>query len=331
MTNPAFPTLLQEFFLKRLANQKNVSPRTISAYRDTFRLLLNFLRDHTNKTPSDIALRDIDASIVLKFLDHLEKERNNSIATRNARLTAIRSFFRYASYREPAASELIQQVLALPTKRCDHPQIGFLSKEEVEALIEAPDLSTWTGNRDHTMFMTLYNTGARVSELTGLCIKDTSIDKSAYVRIQGKGRKERTVPLWPRTARLIRTWLKNFNGNPDGPLFPNSQGKPLTRHGVEHRLRIATEVAAKKCPSLKNKRISPHILRHTTAMHLLQSGVDINVIALWLGHERPSTTHMYLQADLAMKERILQKLEPPSTRAMRFRPGDPLLNFLESL
>lgn len=327
----SFARMLQEFFLKRLINQKNASPQTISAYRDTFRLLLNFLHVKLNKAPSDLTLEDINASMILKFLDYLENERNNSISSRNARLAAIRSFFRYASYIEPAAAEVIQRVLALPTKRSDHLQIGFLSKEEVEAIISAPDLSTWSGNRDHVMFMTLYNTGARVSELTALRIMDLHMNKSSYVKIQGKGRKERVVPLWNRTAQLIKTWFKYLDVKPDNPLFPNAQGKPLTRYGVEYRLRIAKDIAENKCPSLKNKQISPHILRHTVAIHLLQSGVDINVIALWLGHESSATTHIYLAADLNMKERILQKLQPPLIKNIRFRPNESLLNFLESL
>lgn len=330
MTNLSFAKMLQEFFLKRLINQKNASSQTISAYRDTFRLLLKFLREETNKTPSDLNLKDINAEMILKFLDYLENERNNSISTRNARLTAIRSFFHYVSYLEPASSELIQQVLSLPMKRCERSLIEFLSKEEVEAIIDAPDTTSWSGKRDHTMFMVFYNTGARVSEITALRIMDISLANSAYIKIRGKGRKERTVPLWSRTARLIKNWLKHLDST-EGFLFPNAKGKPLTRYGVEYRLRIAQDIAANQCPSLKTKRISPHIFRHTVAMHLLQSGVDINVIALWLGHERLSTTHIYLEADLAMKEKILKKLEPPLTKNIRFCPGDSLLNFLEGL
>ncbi|MDO8127743.1 MAG: site-specific integrase [Candidatus Brocadiales bacterium] len=319
------------FFLKRLINQKNVSPQTVSTYRDTFRLLLTFLQEQTHKTPSHLTLEDLDAPMILRFLDYLEIERGNSIRSRNARLSAIRSFFHYASYLEPASMAIIQRGLAIPLKRSDRPLVEFLSVEEVEALITAPDCSTWSGKRDHTMFTTLYNTGARVSEIIALRISDVCLDKNAYVRIYGKGRKERVMPLWTRTSRLIKDWLNSLNGNPTGPLFPNTQGKALTRYGVEYRLRMAKDQAINKCPSLKNKRVSPHVLRHTTAMHLLQSGIDINVIALWLGHESPSTTHIYLEADLAMKESVLQKLEPPRTNNIRFRPTDPLLKFLESL
>ncbi len=331
MSNQSFARILQDFFLKRLINQKNVSPQTVSAYRDTFRLLLNFLRRETNKEPSDLTLEDINVPMILKFLDYLETERKNSITTRNARLTTIRSVFRYASYLEPASTENIQKVLTIPLKRSDRPQVGFLSKEEVEAIINAPDRSTWSGNRDHTMFMTFYNTGARVSEITALRIIDVCMNKNAYVKIQGKGRKERVLPLWKHTRCLLKNWLKYLNGNANGFLFPNARGEALTRFGVQYRLRMAKDIAANKCPSLKDKHISPHHLRHSTAMHLLQSGVDINVIALWLGHESPSTTHIYLEADLAMKEQILQKLEPPSTKSIRFKAGDSLLNFLESL
>ena len=331
MVNKSFARILQDFFLKRLINQKNVSPQTVSAYRDTFRLLLNFLHAETNKDPSNLSLEDLDVTMILKFLDYLETKRNNSITTRNARLAAIRSLLRYASYLEPASTEIIQKVLAIPLKRSNRPQVGFFSKEEIEAIINAPDLSTWTGNRDHIMFMTFYNTGARVSEITALRITDVCMDKNAYVKIQGKGRKERVIPLWKRTRSLLKNWLHFLNGNPNGLLFPNARGEALTRYGVKYRLRLAKDIAANKCPSLKDKQISPHILRHSTAMHLLQSGVDINVIALWLGHENPSTTHIYLEADLAMKERILKKLESPPTKNIRFKPGDSLLNFLESL
>lgn len=331
MTNSSFAKALQNFFLQRLINEKNASPQTISAYKDTFRLLLGFLHKQTNRTPSDLTLKDLDATTILKFLEYLEVERKNSIASRNARLAAIHSFFRYASYLEPVCSEVIQKVLAIPTKRSDHPQVTFLSKEEVEAVISAPDLSTWSGNRDHTMFMALYNTGARVSEIVALHTADVCMDKNAHVKILGKGRKERTIPLWARTRCLIKGWLNYLNGDPNSFLFPNAQGKPLTRHGVEYRLRLAKDTATIKCPSLRNKHISPHSIRHSTAMHLLQSGVDINVIALWLGHESPSTTHMYLEADLAMKERVLKKLASPAAKNIRFRPGDQLLNFLDNL
>jgi site-specific recombinase XerD len=331
MTNTSFAKVLQNFFLQRLINEKNASPQTIFAYRDTFRLLFDFLHKETNKAPSDLTLEDLDAATILKFLDHLETKRRNCIASRNARLAAIHSLFRYASYLQPASTEVIQRVLAIPRKRSDHPQVGFLSKEEVEAIIGAPDLSTWSGNRDHTMFMTLYNTGARVSEIVALRTMDICMNKSAYVKIQGKGRKERAIPLWTGTRRLIKGWLNHLNGDPNAFLFPNTQGKQLTRHGVSYRLRLAKDIAATKCPSLKNKNISPHCLRHSTAMHLLQSGVDINVIALWLGHESLSTTHIYLEADLAMKERVLKKLESPPAKYIRFRPSDRVLNFLDNL
>lgn len=331
MIKTSFAKMVQNFFLDRLVNQKNASQQTVYAYRDTFRLLLNFVHAQTGKTPANLTLENLDDKMVLKFLDHLETERNNCVTTRNARLAAIRSFFNYASYLEPTSMEIIQKVLAIPLKRSDHAQVGFLSKEEIEAIINAPDLSTWSGNRDHTMFMTLYNTGARVSEIIALRVKDICVNKNTSIKIQGKGRKCRVTPLWTRTAQLIKNWLNYLNGNPDGYLFPNAQGKQLTRYGVEYRLRIAKSRAIEKCSTLKNKQVSPHIIRHTTAMHLLQSGVDINVIALWLGHESPSTTHMYLEADLAMKERILQKLESPPTKNIRFQPTDSLLNFIHSL
>ena len=246
-------------------------------------------------------------------------------------MAAIRSFSRYVSYLEPSSSEIVKRILAIPMKRSDHPQVSFLSEVEIEAIISAPDLSTWTGKRDHTMFVTFYNTGARVSEIIGLRINDACLDKNAYVRIQGKGRKERVIPLWSRTARLIRKWLKHLNADPESSLFPNARGKPLTRYGVEYQLCKAKDIAAMKYPSLKNKRVTPHIIRHTTAMHLLQSGIDISVIALWLGHENLSTTNAYLEADLSMKKRVLQKFDPPKTKDICFRPSDSLLEFLEKL
>jgi site-specific recombinase XerD len=224
----------------------------------------------------------------------------------------------------------IQKVLSIPTKRTTRRDVGFLSTEEMQAIIAAPDLSTWSGMRDHTMFATLYNTGARVSEITGMKIMDLSLSTPS-VRIHGKGRKERVMPLWQSTVKLLKCWLKRLEANPEHPLFPNARGKSMTRHGVEYRLGIAKKSAEAQCPSLKEKRVSPHSIRHTTAMHLLQSGVDISVIALWLGHESPVTTHHYLQADLALKKRILEKLDPPRTKSVLFKPGDTLLRFLENL
>jgi integrase/recombinase XerD len=332
MSEPSFATLVQEFFLKRLINQKNASPHTVAAYKDTFRLLIGDLSKQTGKTPSSLSLWDFNAPLILKFLDYLETERNNSARSRNARFAAIRAFLRYCSYLVPEHIATIQQVLAVPLKRAQHSDVAFMSVEEMQAIIQAADIRSWNGLRDHTMFATLYNTGARVSEITALKVKDVFLGKSPSVRIMGKGRKERTMPLWNQTAELLKNWVARLDGNDSVPLFPNTKGNSMTRHGVEHRLSLAKKKAEVLCPSLKDKHVSPHTIRHTSAIHLLQAGVDITVIALWLGHEQITTTHKYLKADLAMKERVLQKLSPPHTNPVRrFKPTDPLLGFLESL
>jgi site-specific recombinase XerD len=322
--------MLQDFFLKRLINQRNASPYTIASYRDTFRLLLKHVNSRTHKSPSSLTLEDLHAQAILDFLDHVETDRHNTASSRNVRLSAIRSFFRYCAYQAPGSMAAIQKVLSIPTKRTTRREVEFLSVEEMQAIIEAPDLSTWSGMRDHTMFATLYNTGARVSEITAVRIMDLSLSTPS-VRIHGKGRKERIMPLWKSTVKLLTNWLKRLKADPGHPLFPSARSKPMTRHGVEYRLRMAKKSAEAQCPSLKKKRVSPHSIRHTTAIHLLQSGIDIGVIALWLGHESPVTTHHYLQADLAMKKRVLEKLDPPHTNSILFKPGDTLLRFLESL
>jgi len=329
---PSFVQLVQDFFLGHLVNQRNVSPRTVASYRDTFRLLLTFLGQEPGKRPSQIEMSDVTPSTVTAFLKHLETKRLNSIRTRNNRFAALRAFLRYASGRDPASLSTIQQVLAMPLKRFDRPQIGFLSREEVQVILNTPDSSTWSGRRDRVMFATLYNTGARVSELVAAKVQDLSLDhSSASLLLHGKGRKQRTVPLWKDTARALRTWLRDISADAQDPLFPNMSGTFMTRSGVEYRLHDLVASAEKVCPSLKTRRISPHTFRHTTAMHLLQSGVDITVIALWLGHESPVTTHMYVEADLAMKERALAKVQKPTITPVRYRASDKLLHFLETL
>ena len=326
-----FPTLLQDFFLRRLVAQRGASAQTIASYRDAFELLLRFAERQTHRHPSALTLRDLDAPLVLAFLDHLEQERGNSPRTRNARLAAIRSFMRYASIRDPVALPVAQRVLAIPSKRFDRPVLGFLSREEVEALLAAPDRSTWSGERDAVLFATLYNTGARVSEITGLRVADVLLDRESAVCLHGKGRKDRVVPLWKSTAAQLRAWLARIDRSPDAPAFPNRAGKRLSRSGVEDRLHVALAKAAERCPSLLGRRLSPHTLRHTTAMHLLQSGVDLTVIALWLGHEDPATTHLYIEADIAMKEAALRRVKDPSPKPARFRATDRLLAFLDTL
>lgn len=328
----AFPALLQDFFQRRLIAERGASAHTIASYRDTFELLFRYVEQLTGHAPSALTLEDLDAPVILDFLDHLETERGNSARTRNLRLTAIRSFWRYASMRDPTSLAIAQRVLAISSKRFDRPVVDFLSREEVEALLDAPDRSTWSGQRDALLFAVLYNTGARVSEVTRLRITDVLLDRACALHLHGKGRKERVVPLWKSTAKQLRIWFSHIDRTADAPVFPNRSGQPLSRSGVQQRLRLAIKKAAERCPSLVERPISPHTLRHTTAMHLLQSGVDITVIALWLGHEDTATTHQYVEADLAMKESALKRLEDPgSRRPARFKAHRSLLAFLDGL
>jgi len=311
--------------------QRNVSARTVASYRDTFRLLLGYAEVRMKKCAVALAMADLDAPFVLAFLDHLESARGNSVRTRNARLAAIRSFLHYAAHQDPASLPIIGRVLAIPTKRFDRHVLGFLSRGEVEALLAAPDRSTWSGHRDQVMFTTLYNAGARVSEVIGLRRTDVEFDGARCVHIQGKGRKQRVVPLWSSTVARLKEWIARMERGPEAPLFPNRDGRSLSRSGVEKRLRLAVAEAAKVCPSLVGRRVSPHTLRHTTAMHLLQSGVDMTVIALWLGHETPATTHLYVEADLTMKEQALKRIAEPPSRRLRYQAKDRLLAFLDRL
>jgi integrase/recombinase XerD len=328
----SFPALLQAFFQRRLIAERGVSAHTIASYRDTFELLLGYVERRTGRPPSTLTLEEFDESTVLAFLDDLEGRRGNSPRTRNLRLTAIRSFWRYASVRDPTSLPIAQRVLAIPTKRFDRPALDFLSRQEVKALLDAPDRATWSGQRDAVLLAVLYNTGARVSEATGLRIADILFDRASALLLHGKGRKERVVPLWTSTSRQLRAWLGHLDRSPEAPVFPNRAGHPLSRSGVEKRLGLAIRRASQRCPSLLTRPISPHTLRHTTAMHLLQSGVDITVIAMWLGHEDTATTHQYVEADLAMKEAALKRLEDPgSRRPIRFKASKSILSFLEAL
>jgi site-specific recombinase XerD len=331
VTEPNFASLLQRFFTERLIQQKNASPKTVSSYRDTFRLFLQFAQRRLRKPCTRIELTDLDTSLVSAFLDHLEADRHNTIRSRNTRFAALRSFFKYAGLMAPTALGTIRGVMAMPMKRFERRLVGYFSREEVEALLNAPNPATWCGQRDRVLLATLYNTGARVSELICMRVGDVVLDRGPSVCIHGKGRKERTVPLWPRTAKQIRFWLRQNPLPRDRPLFPNRTGGPMTRTGVTDRLKLAATTAARRCPQLKKRPISPHVVRHSTAMHMLQSGVDITVIALWLGHESPATTHMYVEADLNMKERALKTLQAPSVKTRRFQPTDQLLAFLEGL
>lgn len=326
-----FASLVEQYFLERLTRQRNASPQTIAAYRDMFRLLLEFAHTHRAKPPESFTLADMDASLVLAFLDYLEAERSNAIRSRNARLAAIRSFLKFAALQEPLALSTIQRVLAIPLKRCDKPLLGYLTREEVQVLLNAPDATTWAGRRDRILLATLYNTGARVSEAAGMTVADVIVEGSSSIRIRGKGRKERLVPLWRTTAQQIRKWLPEVSAAPERPLFPSRSGTPLTRSAITERLHRAVQTAAATCPQLTGRHISPHTLRHSTAMHMLQAGVDITVIALWLGHESPSTTHMYVEADMNMKEAALKAVKPPEVRDVRYRPPGRLLRFLQAL
>lgn len=323
--------LLQRFFLDRLVEQRRASPQTVASYRDAFRLLLKYAHKSKSIDPAALTLGCIDAAFVLDFLKYLEVERKSSARSRNVRLAAIRSFVRYASFEEPTYVETARRVLAIPMKRFNRPLLGFLTRDETTALLAAPDAVTWSGRRDRAMLAALYNTGARVSEIVTLRIEDVSASGVAAIHIRGKGRKDRLVPLWNQTRSLLRKWIASQRGAPKDPLFPNRKGEFMSRSGIESRLRAAVKQASRLCPTIKNRRISPHTLRHTTAMHLLQSGVDITVIALWLGHENPGTTHHYVEADIAMKERALRKLQPPNVKELRFKPGDSLLAFLDTL
>jgi len=333
MNNPKeFSTILQNYFYQRLIDQQNVSAQTVKSYRDTFRLLFDFAKNHLHKAAAQLCLGDINAELVVKFLKHLEKDRKNTIRTRNARLVTIRSFMNYISYQIPEMLPTIRQILAIPMKRFDKPLIGFLTREEIGAILVAPDASTWTGTRDRVLFATLYNTGARVSEAAALLRSSVELNKTSIIRIQGKGRKERTIPIWKNTELLIKQWLSRIEALPNTPLFPNHYGKAMTRSGIENRLESAVKMASLTCPSIKKKKVTPHVIRHTTAMHLLQSGVDLSIIALWLGHESIITTHHYIEADLKIKEKALNSIQEPENRITRAHHcTDKVLSFLESL
>jgi integrase/recombinase XerD len=332
LTAPSFATLLQRYFADHLTRHRAASPRTIAAYRDTFRLLLLFAEQHIGKAPTSVVLTDLDSGLVLAFLDHLERDRANGSRSRNARLAAIRSFLRYASHHDISALPVIQRTLAIPMKRCDKPLLGFLSREEMQAILDAPEKGNWTGRRDQALFTVMYNTGARVSEIIGLRLSDVVLEGSPCVHIHGKGRKQRAVPLWRTTTVLLRVWKRELGEIAQtASMFPNRDGAAMTRSNVTQRLALHVKAAAERSPKLLGRPVSPHTFRHTTAMHLLQSGIDIAVIALWLGHESTTTTHMYIEADLSMKERALERLQPPQTGIPRYRPPDKLMQFLHAL
>lgn len=326
-----FAHLLQAFFCDHLVKQRDLSPRTISVYRDTFRLLLNFFDEVLGKRPDQLTLSDLNATHLIEFLQYLEEKRGNCIRTRNLRLAALRSFIRYAGACEgPEMIAHVQRIMAIPIKRFVRPILGFLSTEEMQTILEAIG-NSWTGRRDHLLFLLLYNTGARVSEAISVRVQDVQRHDYRAVDLLGKGRKQRTVPLWKETTHHIRAWLKLSGLKPDQSLLPNRFGSSMTRTAVQQRLRLYVRVAQNNCPSLRHRRISPHTIRHTTAMHLLQSGGATPVIALWLGHEDPATTHQYIEADLVMKENALRRLQPSKGKHFRFKPRPQLLKFLDGL
>jgi integrase/recombinase XerD len=325
-------TLIERFFTERLMRQRNVSANTIASYRDTFRLLFTFAQVRLRKSPSALTLADLDATFIGAFLTDLEVTRGASAKTRNLRLTAIRSFFRFVSFEEPAHSALIQRVLAIPSKRHDKRQVHFLTRPEIEAVLAAPDRTTWLGRRDHTLLLVAVQTGLRLSELTGLDRDAVHLGSGAHVRCVGKGRKERITPLTTLARCALQAWLKEPLRKGATALFPNVHGTRLSADSVQSLLAKHVRVAHKSCLSLKAKNVSPHVLRHSAAMELLQAGVDCSVIALWLGHESVETTQTYLHAHLALKEAALAKLKPYERgKRTRFQPNDRLLAFLEAL
>ena len=326
-----FPELLETFFTDRLMQQRQASSHTIESYRDTFHLLLEFAQQRLKKAPSTLELKDIDATFIGTFLNHLEKERGISARSRNIRLSAIHSFFKYAALQKPEYSALIQRVLSIPTKRYNRVPVNFLTRLEIDALLVAPDRNTWLGRRDYTLLLVAAQTGLRVSELIGLKCQDIVLGNGAHVHCLGKGRKERCTPLRKEAIAALRTWLHERNGQPSDILFPNVRGSSFSRDGVEYLLTKHVSIAQKQCPSLKNKRVSPHILRHSAAMDLLQHGVDHAVIALWLGHESSETTKIYLHANPELKEKALARTTPFNTHIKRYKPDDKLLAFLKGL
>jgi site-specific recombinase XerD len=323
--------LLERFFTQRLMQQRQASPHTVSSYRDTFRLFLTFTHQRLHTPPSRLTFDAIDAPLIVAFLDHLEQQRGLSVRSRNLRLTAFHSFFRYAAFEAPAHAAQIQRVLAIPSKRFTRTLVHFLTRPEVEALLAAPDQRTWFGRRDHAFLLVAVQTGLRLSEMTGLRREDVTLGTGAHVHVIGKGRKERCTPLAKPTVAVLKAWLREPPRGDGQVLFPNARGGRLSADGVHYRLVKHRTAAAKFCPSLSQKRVTVHVLRHTMALDLLQAGVDRAVIALWLGHESVETTQIYLEATLAMKEQALARTTPLNGRPGRYRPGDQLLGFLNGL
>ncbi len=328
---PSFAALVQQFFTEYLVAQRALSPRTVACYRDALMLFLDFASGKLGSAPTAMHLADIQPALILAFLDHLERGRKNAVRSRNLRLTALRAFLKFAARRDVASLHDIERALAVPMKRFERPMLGFLNRAEIAAVLGQPGAS-WTSQRDHLLLVMLYNTGARVSEIIGVRVVDVVLDGGACVHLHGKGRKLRSIPLWDSTVVEIRSWLRlNPLLRGEAALLPNRDGQAMHRSNVAQRLQLAVTRAAAQEPSLLRKRVSPHTLRHTSAMHLLQSGVPFNVIALWLGHESTTTTHRYVEADLAMKEKALGRLEAPDTKMRRYRAPDSLMRFLQTL
>jgi integrase/recombinase XerD len=324
------PTL-QAFFTERLITQRNSSPQTVASYRDTFRLLLSFAAERAGKQPCELDIDELDAPLIGAFLNHLEQDRGNSVRTRNNRLAAIHSLYRYAALRHPEHLATIGRVIAIPSKRHQHNSVCYLDLDEVKALLAAPDRDSWLGRRDHALLLLAIQTGVRVTELVTLRICDLRLGTGAHIQVIGKGRKQRTATLTRETVAVLRQWLKERQGEPEDPLFPTRQGTPLTRYGVGILLAKHTATAALHRRSLTDKRVTPHTLRHTNAMLLRAGGIDIATIALWLGHESIKTTYIYQQADPALKEQAIARIAPLGTKPGRYRPSDALLAFLEGL
>src|SRR6202790_2776109 len=330
-TSASLASLLERFFTQRLMQQRQASPHTISSYRDSFREFLKFVQQRLHKTPSRLSFEEIEAPLIVAFLDELEQHQGVSVRTRNLRLTAIHSFFRYAAFEAPAHSAQIQRVLAIPSKRFTRTLVHFLTRPEVDALLAAPDQFTWSGRRDHAFLLVAVQTGLRLSEMTGLKREDLILGAGAHVRVIGKGRKERCIPFTKSTLAVLKAWLQESQRGDGDVLFPSARGDRLSVHGVQYLLTKHRIKASGACPSLKEKRVTVHRLRHTMAMDLLQAGVDRSVIALWLGHESVETTQIYIDATLTMKEQALAKTSLPNGRPGRYKPGDQLLGFLNSL
>lgn len=332
MTMPTVTSLLQGFFTERLVRQLQASPQTVSAYRDTIKLLLIFAAQNTKKAPSRLTIDDLDAVTVGAFLHYLDNQRHNSTATRNARLAAIHSFYRYALPLIPDRAHTASQVLAIPQRRHDHATVSYLTSPEIDALLAAPDRTTWYGRRDHALLLTTVQTGLRVSEVTRLTVQDIiTTTPGAAIHTTGKGRKQRATPLTKQSAAILRAWLPEAGPAPSGPAFPTRRGTPMSADAVQRLVAKHATAAAPNCPSIAAKHVTPHTLRHTAAMALLHAGVDTSVIALWLGHQSPVTTHIYLHADMTIKERALARGTDPNTTPGRYRPADDLINFLENL